>query len=270
MSRQLAPETDFDPGQSGYGDSLYSFHSEMLASSYAPSSPARRAGKVLLKRLDHPCLSTLPNFSSYFDKLPLRERYPPFSRLTPREKTAKSPRTPGALHQMFREPDISHDHRKRWLSHLPLHEQLLRHQLDQKLPGSPTAPCSARSAASEPVPPDVLKRHRKEHAAKLETLIRKVAPSKDVDAPLIVAARRRLQRLREPEENRSLRELCSRVSSHSEDEIASVCISLDATQRGRIQAALDAQLAAVVEPFRAGSGQVEDALRSWQSQDGDY
>eukprot|EP00930_Biecheleria_cincta_P058106 TRINITY_DN43958_c0_g1_i1.p1 TRINITY_DN43958_c0_g1~~TRINITY_DN43958_c0_g1_i1.p1 ORF type:complete len:288 (-),score=49.72 TRINITY_DN43958_c0_g1_i1:57-920(-) len=286
MSAQLAlaPVTDWSqsPRRSAYGDSEFSpVQSTMQSLTAAPNSPARQAGKLLLKRLEHPCLTTLPGFSDYFDKPTFHERYPPFNCLTPREK-AQSPRMPGALHQMYREPEVSHGHRKRWLAGLPHNEKLLRHELDRKFPGSPDMLLSARSTASEgppPLPQEEIVRHRTEHAAKLETLIRKVAPSKDSDAPIIVAAKRRLQRLREPtmpsqaaegqQTSVPLEELCSCMDRSSKDDIALACASLDEMQRKRIQAAVDAQLVAMSHPISADPGHLEDALQSWQSQNGD-
>lgn len=285
MSGHLAPVTEWSqsPRRSAYDDSGISLvQSTMQSLTSAPSSPVRQAGKLVLKRLEHPCLTTMPGFSSYFDKPTFQERYPPFSNLTPREK-AQSPRMPGALHQIYQEPAVSHGHRKRWLAGLPHNEKLLRHELDRKFPGLPDLPLSARStAASEgppPLPPEELARYCTEHAAKLETLIRKVAPSKSIDAPIIVAAKRRLQRLREPattlqgaegqQEAVLLGELCSHMSRSSKGDVALACASLDLMQRERIQAIVDAQLAAISDPGSADPGQLEGAFQSWLSQNGD-
>eukprot|EP00435_Cladocopium_sp_Y103_P038848 s1316_g10.t1 len=59
--------------------------------------------RFYLRKLDQPCNQTLGGrFASFFEEPP---RGPRFKYLSPRDKTLESPRLPGALHALYRQPE---------------------------------------------------------------------------------------------------------------------------------------------------------------------
>eukprot|EP00441_Pelagodinium_beii_P015740 CAMPEP_0197668840 /NCGR_PEP_ID=MMETSP1338-20131121/70415_1 /TAXON_ID=43686 ORGANISM="Pelagodinium beii, Strain RCC1491" /NCGR_SAMPLE_ID=MMETSP1338 /ASSEMBLY_ACC=CAM_ASM_000754 /LENGTH=233 /DNA_ID=CAMNT_0043248295 /DNA_START=6 /DNA_END=707 /DNA_ORIENTATION=+ len=152
-------------------------------------------GRLHLQKLNHPCLQTLQGpLSSYFDEPTLEEKYPSFRNLTPREK-ALSPRIPRALHHLYEKPEADMGLVHKWMRGLPKNEQLLRKALAEKIPGTSDPPCSPRRPV-EPV--EKLQQLRKDQAQQLNVLIKKVAPSKNSEDPVMQAARVKLARLEEP------------------------------------------------------------------------
>mmetsp|Transcript_57803 Transcript_57803/g.108310 ORF Transcript_57803/g.108310 Transcript_57803/m.108310 type:complete len:213 (+) Transcript_57803:60-698(+) len=154
------------------------------------------AHRHYLRRLQQPCLDTLGgNFTRMFREPTLAERYPRFGNKSPREKSA-SPRLPGALHQLFRQPEVQASVARTWWDGLPSHERSLRRVLWEKVPGSKDPP-SLQSSPREPEPPEILQQRREDQAKRLEYFLQKVRPGKEPQSPLIAAAQRRLQRLQE-------------------------------------------------------------------------
>eukprot|EP00931_Biecheleriopsis_adriatica_P039108 TRINITY_DN22377_c0_g1_i1.p1 TRINITY_DN22377_c0_g1~~TRINITY_DN22377_c0_g1_i1.p1 ORF type:complete len:277 (-),score=71.38 TRINITY_DN22377_c0_g1_i1:68-898(-) len=176
---------------------MFASQRSMELSMLHPSSPERTAHRLHLQRLKHPCLAKLGGrMASFFDEPTSRDRYPPFGSKSPREKS-KSPRYQGALHQLWDEPKAQEKFTQTWRASLPQNERMLRFALDEKVPGSPDPPSMRNTPrSSPPEPEEKLRRRREEQAAKIEKLLRKVGPSKEQEAPVVLAAKQRLERLR--------------------------------------------------------------------------
>ncbi|CAK9021735.1 unnamed protein product [Durusdinium trenchii] len=188
----------------------------------------KEAHRFYLRKLDQECNKKLGGrFASFFDA---PARSPRFTYLSPRDKSLQSPRFPGALHALYRQPEAQAVIANAWCKSLPSNERNLRRLLSERLPlpgrarGSPSfnskgtlpaqfdhagrlcsrpicqfASHSPRSLCASPdPPPDRLIEMREEQAQRLERLLRKVRPGKGPDAPLIRAAELRLKRLQEP------------------------------------------------------------------------
>ncbi|CAK9021733.1 unnamed protein product [Durusdinium trenchii] len=152
----------------------------------------KEAHRFYLRKLDQECNKKLGGrFASFFDA---PARSPRFTYLSPRDKSLQSPRFPGALHALYRQPEAQAVIANAWCKSLPSNERNLRRLLSERLP-LPDPP-SAQSTPREP--PDRLIEMREEQAQRLERLLRKVRPGKGPDAPLIRAAELRLKRLQEP------------------------------------------------------------------------
>ncbi|CAK9021734.1 unnamed protein product [Durusdinium trenchii] len=166
----------------------------------------KEAHRFYLRKLDQECNKKLGGrFASFFDA---PARSPRFTYLSPRDKSLQSPRFPGALHALYRQPEAQAVIANAWCKSLPSNERNLRRLLSERLP-LPGRLCSRpicqfashspRSLCASPdPPPDRLIEMREEQAQRLERLLRKVRPGKGPDAPLIRAAELRLKRLQEP------------------------------------------------------------------------
>eukprot|EP00439_Symbiodinium_sp_Y106_P067569 s886_g11.t1 len=80
---------------------------------------------------------------------------------------------------------------------LPSDERGLRRVLWEKLPGSKDPP-PLQKTPRQPELPEVIQEKREDQAKRLDHFLRKVRPQKQPESPLIAAAQRRLERLKEP------------------------------------------------------------------------
>ncbi|CAE7866972.1 unnamed protein product [Symbiodinium sp. KB8] len=162
--------------------------------SWQASSAAHRH---YLRKLRQPCLHTLGgNFTRMFREPTQEERYPRFANKSPREKST-SPRLPGALHNLYQQPEVQASAVRTWWDGLPSDERGLRRVLWEKLPGSKDPP-PLQQTPRQPELPEVIQQKREDQAKRLDHFLRKVRPQKQPESPLIAAAQRRLERLKEP------------------------------------------------------------------------